>query len=54
MPRDWQSDVGAGAVRPNTSQGLYDPTNIVKQIFFQEQLDQRLIGTLRRPDHLNA
>jgi hypothetical protein len=53
VPRDWQSDIGVGGARPNTSQGLYDPTGIVKQIFFQEQLDQQhTLGnhSLRRLD----
>lgn len=39
LPREWISEPG-GEERPNTSQGLYDPSGIVKQLMFQEQLDQ--------------
>jgi hypothetical protein len=39
LPREWYSEMAAGGQRPSTSQGLYDPSSIVKQVLFHEQLD---------------
>ncbi len=39
LPREWSSEVALNMSRPSTSQGMYDPTGIVKQLLFQEQLD---------------
>ena len=40
QPRnEWHSDSAVAGPRPSTSQGLYDPGALVKQILFQEALD---------------
>jgi hypothetical protein len=52
-PREWAADLGAGGQRPSTSQGLYDPSGIIKELLFHEQLDQtqsRANHSLRRLD----
>jgi hypothetical protein len=40
-PSDWSSDNTGGGQRPNTSQGMYDPSGIVRQMLFFDQLDQQ-------------
>jgi hypothetical protein len=40
-PADWSSDNSGGVQRLNTSQGLYDPSGIVRQMLFFDQLDQQ-------------
>jgi hypothetical protein len=40
-PADWSTDNTRGVERLNTSQGLYDPSGIVRQMLFFDQLDQQ-------------
>jgi hypothetical protein len=40
-PADWSTDNSGGVQRPNTSQGLYDPSGIVRKMFLFDQLDQQ-------------
>jgi hypothetical protein len=39
-PGEWANELSAGGKRESTSQGMYDPSGIVKRMLFHEKLDQ--------------